>query len=90
MEWMAWTTPTAYVFIGLGLVLVVMTVWELCSPSVPRRGWLPMVTTRGDRLFVGLVLVVLAHLVWAGTSELPWTWVSLPSALLLLLVMRFG
>ena len=45
MEWMSWTTPTAAFFIGIGLILVGMTTWELRSPSILRRGFLPIATT---------------------------------------------
>lgn len=52
---MYWTTPTAIFFTAIVLMLAAMTVWELASPTVERRGLLPMSTTRGDRLFIGLL-----------------------------------
>ena len=55
LGWMAWTTPVAVFFGGIGLMLAAMTVWEIRSPSVMRRGFLPIATTRGDRLFIGLL-----------------------------------
>ena len=55
LKWMAWTPPIAIFFICIGLLLIAMTVWELRSPTVARRGLLPLVTTRGDRLFIGLL-----------------------------------
>jgi predicted small integral membrane protein len=90
MEWMAWTTPTALVFIGIGLMIAGMTVWELRCPSIARRGGLPMATTRGDRLFIGLVLVVVVHFLWAGATDLPVTWAALPAVALMGLVMWRG
>ena len=87
MDWMAWTTPTALVFIGIFVLLTGMTVWELCSPSIARRGWLPMATTRGDRLFLGLVAVVLVHFAWVGLTDLPVAWAALPAVIVLWLVM---
>ncbi|GAB0061820.1 hypothetical protein IBA8401_28480 [Pseudomonas syringae] len=51
MEWMSWTLPTAAFFISIALLLAGMTVWELRSASIERRGFLPIATTRGDRLF---------------------------------------
>ena len=53
-EWMAWTLPTALFFIGIAIILAAMTLWQVASPSIERRGLLPMATTRGDRLFIGL------------------------------------
>ena len=55
-SWMAWTLPVAVFFSCIVLMLVGMTLWELRSPTVMRKGWLPMATTRGDRLFIGLLL----------------------------------
>lgn len=54
-EWMAWTTPVAVFFTCILFMLVGMTVWELKSPTALRRGFLPLDTTRGDRLFIGLL-----------------------------------
>ena len=48
-EWMAWTLPVAVFFASIVLMLGGMTVWELKSPTVMRKGFLPMETTRGDR-----------------------------------------
>ncbi|MGL6249889.1 MAG: DUF2160 domain-containing protein, partial [Billgrantia desiderata] len=55
MEWMVWTLPTAIFFSVSAAILLGMTTWELVSPSVERRGFLPIATTRGDRLFIGLL-----------------------------------
>ena len=74
MEWMAWTLPTALFFVGIALTLAVYTVWGVVSPSLPRRGYLPMPTTRGDRLFIGLLLSAYLNLVWAGVTTAPQWW----------------
>jgi predicted small integral membrane protein len=63
LEWMAWTPATAIfagcVFLGLA-ALAVIAVWR---PSTPRKGFLPMPTARGDRIYVtllgtGLILII--------------------------------
>ena len=54
-DWMAWTLPVAVFFTCIVLMLAGMTVWELKSPTVLRNGFLPIATTRGDRLFIGLL-----------------------------------
>src|SRR5256885_9666855 len=61
-SWMAWTLPVAVFFSCIVLMLVGMTLWELRSPTVMRKGWLPMATTRGDRLFIGLLLAAYVNL----------------------------
>lgn len=98
-EWMAWTLPVAVFFCSIVLMLAGMTVWELRSPTVERKGWLPITTTRGDRLFIGLLLAAFLNLafvavsdqmiVWFGLETEPSIWISFVlSMALLALVMR--
>jgi len=100
-EWMVWTTPVAVFFCCIALMLVGMTVWELKSPTTTRRGWLPIDTTRGDRLFIGLLLAAYVNLAFIGVADKIQTWLDLPdepsiwisfvaSMLVLALVMRKG
>jgi predicted small integral membrane protein len=90
MEWMAWTWPTAGFFIAIAVLLMVMTTCELRSPNIARRGFLPLVTTRGDRLFIGLLGSAYLHLLVIGATD--WsTWVASGLSLVwLLAVMRWG
>src|SRR5256885_12479524 len=76
-SWMAWTLPVAVFFSCIVLMLVGMTLWELRSPTVMRKGWLPMATTRGDRLFIGLLLAAYVNLAWVGLGERMAQWFSL-------------
>ena len=90
MEWMAWTLPTALFFIAVGLMLLGMTVLELRRPCIERRGFLPIVTTRGDRLFIGLLASAYLHLLIIGGSDWPLWVASLLSLAWLVLVLRWG
>lgn len=90
LAWMAWTPPVAIFFVCIALMLVVMTVWELRSPTVARKGVLPLVTTRGDRLFIGLLLAAYINLAWAGMTDLGQWWALAISAFGLAAVMRWG
>jgi predicted small integral membrane protein len=76
-EWMAWTTPVAVFFTCIVLMLVGMTVWELKSPTTTRRGFLPIETTRGDRLFIGLLAAAYLNLIFVGISGKLAAWMSL-------------
>lgn len=67
-EWMAWTLPVAVFFSCIVLMLIGMTVWEIKSPTAMRRGFLPMDTTRGDRLFIGLLGAAYINLIFVGIS----------------------
>ena len=100
-EWMAWTVPVAVFFCCIALMLAGMTVWELRSPTVERKGWLPIVTTRGDRLFIGLLCAAYVNLafvavsekmiVWFGLEQEPSIWFSFVASMLVLgLIMRKG
>ena len=53
LTWMAWTWPTAALFIFVFASIATMGVVEWRSPGgAPRRGILGLDTTRGDRLFI--------------------------------------
>ncbi|PUE06452.1 hypothetical protein B9Z51_16760 [Limnohabitans sp. T6-5] len=100
-DWMVWTTPVAVFFSCIGLMLVGMTVWEIKSPTTMRKGFLPMATTRGDRLFIGLLGAAYINLAFVGiagwlTERLslngePSVWLSLGLSIVWMLgVMRKG
>ena len=93
LEWMAWTAPTAIFFAAIFLILCAMTVWQTVSPGVARKGFLPMPTTRGDRLFLGLLGSAYIHLAWLALvpEDGPSLWWAFGIAIgWMLAVMRFG
>ena len=67
-DWMVWTTPVAVFFSSIVLMLVGMTVWEIKSPTMLRKGFLPIATTRGDRLFIGLLCAAYINLAFVGLT----------------------
>jgi predicted small integral membrane protein len=78
-----------------------MTLWEIKSPTLLRRGFLPIATTRGDRLFIGLLAAAYVNLAFVGISGWlaqwlaltadPSIWLSFVASMLLLLwIMRKG
>jgi predicted small integral membrane protein len=100
-HWMAWTTPVAVFFVCIALMLAGMTVWELRSPTVMRKGFLPIATTRGDRLFIGLLAAAYVNLAfvavsekmigWFGLDAEPSIWISFVASMALLgLIMKKG
>ena len=76
-EWMAWTTPVAVFFSCIVLMLTGMTVWEIKSPTTLRKGFLPIATTRGDRLFIGLLSAAYVNLAFVGLSGKMAGWIGL-------------
>ncbi|MBK7540752.1 MAG: DUF2160 domain-containing protein [Candidatus Competibacteraceae bacterium] len=75
--WMVWTTPVAVFFCCIALMLVGMTVWEIKAPTVARKGFLPIATTRGDRLFIGLLTAAYINLGFIGLAGKLAEWLSL-------------
>lgn len=62
--WMHWNWQSA-VFLGSILAAIIgLTVWDVISPGVRTKRFLPIATTRGDRLFLGIFLTIGLFLVW--------------------------
>ena len=90
LEWMAWTLPTEIFFITIFLLLVSMGIWQVLQPSIERRGFLPISTTRGDRLFIGLLGSAYIHLAWIGLTDHS-LWIAFAIAVAWMVgVMRWG
>ena len=66
IAWMAWTAPTAIFFVALAMTLSVMTWLAIAYPEAERVGILSIPTTRGDRLFISLIMAAVIHLFWIG------------------------
>jgi predicted small integral membrane protein len=66
IAWMAWTLPTAIFFVLLASTLAVMTGLAIAYPEAERVGILRIPTTRGDRLFISLIMAAVIHLLWIG------------------------
>ena len=79
LNWMAWTLPVAVFFSCIALMLVGMTIWEIKSPTQLRKGFLPIATTRGDRLFIGLLTAGYINLAFIGLAGRFADWFKLDS-----------
>jgi predicted small integral membrane protein len=75
IAWMAWTLPTAIFFALLSCTLAVMTWLAIAYPEAERVGILRIPTTRGDRLFISLIMAAVIHLAWIGLvgTDTIWT-----------------
>jgi predicted small integral membrane protein len=90
LGWMVWTLPTAIFFAVIAAMLVSMTVWQAVAPSPERKGFLPIATTPGDRLFVGLLLSAYINLAWIGLTTASLWFALAISAAWMVVVMRWG
>jgi predicted small integral membrane protein len=71
-------------------MLASMTVWEVVRPTVERKGFLPIATTRGDRLFIGLLTAAYINLAWVGlTSEETGAWGGFIASMVVLAIVMW-
>ena len=90
LNWMVWTVSTAIFFGVIIAILTAMTIWQVVAPSPERRGFLPIPTTPGDRLFIGLVVTGFVFLAWMGLSS-GGLWIALGICVIwMVVVMRWG
>jgi len=89
--WMYWTGPTVIFFVAIATMLIVLTVLEFVVPTVERKGFLPIATTRGDRVFQSLLGSAYIHVIWllfVGGADL---WVaSIISLIFAAVMLRWG
>ena len=89
-SWMSWTPPIAIFFSCIAVMLIGMTVWEIRSPTIERKGFLPMRTTRGDRLFIGLLSAAYVNLAWVGLTDIDLWYGTALGFVLMFVIMRKG
>ena len=90
MRWMAWTAQTAVLFSLIIGAIIALGIWERVSPTVERRGFLPMPTTRGDRFFIGLLATAFIHMAWLGLTGASPYWALGISVAVMAIVGRWG
>jgi predicted small integral membrane protein len=73
--WMAWTPATLAFFTFIFASIALMGLLEWRNPGgAPRHGVLGMDTTRGDRLFIGLLGSAYVFIAWIGIVGLTLWW----------------
>jgi len=90
MSWMAWIPATGIFFGLIFAALIGLAIWEQFSPTIMRKGFLPIATTRGDRFFIGLLVTAFIHVSWLAFSDIT-LWLALAISLALMAVIgRWG
>jgi len=75
--WMYWTIPSALFFIGIfGAIAILGIVDRKVSPNVDRKGFLPIETGRGDRLFIGILSIIAIFLIWMAIFGNNLLWIA--------------
>lgn len=76
LGWMYWTLPSGLFFGGLFLAIFVLGIWDVYHPHVNRKGFFPMATSPGDRLFIGIISTIGIHLIWLALFQMAFLWVA--------------
>lgn len=58
-DWIPWTAPVAYVFIGVAVMITGLTIWGHFRPPVRRKGFLGIVTDRSERVYIAIITFAL-------------------------------
>ncbi|PSQ97388.1 MAG: hypothetical protein BRD55_02915 [Bacteroidetes bacterium SW_9_63_38] len=77
-DWMRWTIPTVIFVSSILTMLATLTVWDMKDPGWAREGTvLPIETTRGDRVFMSLLLMGVFFCFWLYVVGYTLTWIIL-------------
>jgi predicted small integral membrane protein len=90
LNWFYWTVPTAIAIGGIFGVVILCTILGLRNRSRPTKGFLPMETTRGDRVFLSFVSLILIFLFWVA-ANLPFPpLMFIPAIIVAILILKRG
>lgn len=90
LSWMYWTTPVAIVFIGVFLMIAGMTIWGHLRPPHRRKGFLQVVTDRGDRLYIALLAFAFVNVISFGVEGANALYVAIGAATLSGVILKWG
>ena len=91
LAWMYWTIPSAIFVGGIFLAIIGMCIWDHFKPNVNRKGFLPIDTSRGDRLFIGIISTIAINLLWLAIFSDWFLWGAVILSLVwFFLVARWG
>ena len=71
LEWMVWTSGTVVFAISVFVGLLAITALAIAFPSAPRKGFLPIRTARGDRIYISLLATGLVMVLWIIMTDRP-------------------
>lgn len=71
LDWMVWTSGTVVFAIAVFAGLLTITALAIAFPSSPRKGFLPIRTARGDRIYISLLSTGLVMVLWIIMTDRP-------------------
>ncbi|MFM1994433.1 MAG: hypothetical protein RL537_1122 [Actinomycetota bacterium] len=87
-DWIPWTAPVAYVFIGVAVMITGLTIWGHFRPPVRRKGFLGIVTDRSERVYIAIItfaLIMVISFAIVDSDTLIWALSALAVAVVILI-----
>ena len=76
-RWMQWNWAGTLFFAFLFLSIVGLTIRDVLTPGNSRKGFLPIETTCGDRLFIGIISSLGLVFIWLAVVGNQALWIAL-------------
>ena len=89
LEWMYWIPETAIALSSFFAFLLFLGILSLRIENVGRKGFLPMETTLGDRVFVSFSISLIEALICLKLSIPIYFWL-LPAAVSWFIILKYG
>ncbi len=91
ISWMYWTVPSVIGFSLLFGMLLFLTFLDIKKPSYPTKGFLPMPTTRGDRVFISIAGFFMLIFIWLYAAPDLTHWIAVIAAIInAVIILRWG
>lgn len=75
-SWMYWTVPSVLFFGAIFGFIIIIGIKEGSLPGgLKRKGFLPISTSAGDRLFIGMLTVIAVFLIWLFIFSANYLWI---------------
>lgn len=87
-DWIPWTAPVAYVFIGVAVMITGLTIWGHFRPPVRRKGFLGIVTDRSERVYIAIIsfaLIMVISFAVVDSNTMLWAFGGLAVAVVILI-----
>jgi len=91
LAWMHWTVPSVLGFGLLAALLGSLAIFDRYHPGYARKGFMPMATTRGDRVFMSIACFVATIFAWLKFfPEASCIWPLLIAAAIAFILMKWA
>ncbi|MEM3713405.1 MAG: DUF2160 family membrane protein [Nitrososphaeria archaeon] len=90
LEFMYFVPQTIVLVIFLISLFTTLAVLDMKKRSYARKGFLPIPTSRGDRIFFSILFTVITGFLWLKFTSLPMEFALLIGIVISILVLKYG